>query len=94
MEALSNMNTYVVAFHSNFDGTMQMEEVLANSALEAGKKFLLDNEDAEPDTMRQCPDMESLEQYVFDTDHAIGVYEIKKNWKKYTTVAGQPVLHQ
>lgn len=80
------MNTYVIAFYSNFDGSMQMEEVLAESALEAGKKYLLDNEDADPDTLRQIPDMDSLEQYVFDTDHAIGVYEIKnRNWKKYSS---------
>lgn len=69
-----------------------MEEVLANSALEAGKKYLLDSEDADPDTLRQIPDMDSLQAYVFDTDHAIGVFEINaRNWKKYSSGASGAV---
>lgn len=67
------MNKYVVAFYSNFDGTMQMDEVFAVSALEAGKAMMKSNE---YDDLSHIKTLKELEHYAFDCDHAIGVYEV------------------
>ncbi len=76
------MNKYVVAFYSNFDGSMQMEEVDAVSQVAAGIKFL----ELEPEQEANITTYDQLQQQAFDMDHAIGVIQIdKKNWKHYTT---------
>lgn len=76
------MNKYVVAFYSNFDGSMLMEEVTAISRVAAGIRFL----ELEPEHAAAITTYDQLQQQAFDLDHAIGVIQIdKKNWKHYTT---------
>ena len=70
------MNKYVVAFYSNFDGSMLMDEVYAKSSVEAGKIFLLSEDPAHDEFLPEVTTLEQLRSYVFDQDHAIGVYQV------------------
>lgn len=70
------MKRYVIAFYSNFDGSMRMEEVLSTSQVQAGKDFL---KSEDYDMLEEIKTYDQLQERVFAWDHAIGVYEINNS---------------
>jgi hypothetical protein len=73
------MKKYCVAFYSNFDGSMVMDFVYADSQVSAGKAFLENTEDHAPEYLANIHTYEELQNYAFDQDHAIGVIAIVDN---------------
>lgn len=78
---IKKMYKYVVALYSNFDGSMIMDEVLANSQVQAGKLFLASEGENTYADMANVNTYEQLQQYVFDQDHAIGVHKVETGIK-------------
>lgn len=62
------MKKYAVAFYSNFTGIMEMSLVFAASELEACKAVLRSEEFNDLDHIKTYKD---IQQFAFDTDHAI-----------------------
>lgn len=72
------MNKYVVALYSNFTEMIQMDEVYAESMLEAGKQFLIADGDNTEEDLDKVLTMNDLYEFVFDQDHSIEVIQINK----------------
>lgn len=70
------MNKYVVALYSNFTAMIQMDEVYAESMLEAGKQFLIADGDNTEEDLAKVLTMNDLYEFVFDQDHSIEVIRI------------------
>lgn len=77
------MNKYVVALYSDYDGTIQMDEVSGSSKVNAAIKFL---QSLEVELKDEFYTMESLKREVTAMEHSIEVLQIdKKNWKHHTS---------
>lgn len=72
------MNKYVVALYSNFTCTIEMDEVYAESALDAAKQFLVADGDNNMEDLAKILTMDQLYGFVFDQDHSIEVIRINK----------------
>lgn len=90
------MKTFVVALYSAFTSSILMEEIQANSALEAAKLMLQDNTSNSNQFLAAFNTLESLKEHVSNSDHAIEVLQINtgKSWRKYSFPAGTLVAYQ
>lgn len=68
------MSKYVVTLYSNFNGSVLMEEVEAESVLAAGMKVLVNEGwDLSNTKIDSCV---ALQEFVLNCDHTIGIVEI------------------
>lgn len=90
------MKTFIVALYSEFTSSITMEEIHANSALEAAKLMLHDNTSASNQSLATFNTLESLKEHVFNSNHSIEVLQINKdkNWRKYSFPTGTLVAYQ
>lgn len=74
------MKTFAVALYSQFTCEIEMDLIIAKSAVEAGIVMIMSSDDNwKSEDFNHVEDLEDLKQFAFNYDHSINVIEVNKS---------------